>query len=316
MTQQTIPVLDLREWDAGPGPRRDAFVKTLGDALTDIGFFAVTNHGVDSALIEQAYKLSQDFFLLPDATRRSYEDPKLKGQRGYTSFGREHAKGSTAPDLKEFWHVGQELPEGHRFGAVYGVNLWPGEVPQFKPVMLKLFNQLETCAKKLLEGCALYVGESQGFMRDMVDDGDSILRIIHYPPIPEDRAPQSVRAAAHEDINLITLLCESTAEGLELLQRDGTWRPIHALQGQIVCDAGDMLAHVTNGLYRSTTHRVVNPPNDRERRFSMPFFVHPRGEVDLTPRPECVARSGGTANFPQRTARTYLLERLREIGLG
>lgn len=315
MTEQTIPVLDLRDWEHGC-PAREKFVRDLGDALCDTGFFAITHHGVDHGLIAKAYGEANKLFNeLSAEQKQAYEDPALKGQRGYVSFGKEHAKGAKAPDLKEFWHVGQELLPVHRLASVYGRNLWPSELPEFKPVMLQLYNQLEVCSKKLLEACALYLGEPQALMRDMVDDGDTILRVIHYPPIPPDRNPASVRAGAHEDINLITLLCESTDEGLELLQRDGRWRPIHALQGQIIVDAGDMLQHLTNGAFKSTTHRVVNPNNDRSRRFSMPFFVHPRGEVDLTPRPSCLARTGGTAKYPNRTAREYLLERLREIGL-
>ena len=315
MAEQTIPVVDVRDWDQG-GKARDRFVQELGASLEDTGFFAITHHGVDSGLIKRAYGEAHKLFVeQSEATKRKYEDPALKGQRGYVSFGKEHAKGSRAPDLKEFWHVGQELAAGHQLNSIYGRNLWPAELPDFKPVMLQLFGQLETCAKKLLQACALYLGEPQDFMSAMVDEGDTILRIIHYPPIAPDRDPASVRAAAHEDINLITLLCESTDEGLELLQRDGSWRPIHALQGQIIVDAGDMLQHLTNGAFRSTTHRVVNPGNDRARRYSMPFFVHPRGEVDLTPRPSCVQRTGGSPKFPHRTAREYLLERLREIGL-
>lgn len=314
--EQTIPVVDLTDWTSGNADQRAQFARAVGGALEDTGFFALRNHGVDSALIGRAYGQAQAFFDLPEATKARYEDLKLKGQRGYTSFGREHAKGAQQADLKEFWHVGQELPSGHRLQSIYGPNLWPSELTEFKPVMHTLFKQLEACARSLLEACALHVGEPQGFFRDMMEEGDSILRVIHYPPIPAGAHPAAVRAGAHEDINLITLLCESTAEGLELLQRDGKWRPIHALEGQIVVDSGDMLQHVTNGLFKSTTHRVVNPDNDRERRFSMPFFVHPRGEVDLTPRPGCVKRTGGSALHPSRTARQYLLERLREIGLG
>ncbi|MEW5847996.1 MAG: 2-oxoglutarate and iron-dependent oxygenase domain-containing protein [Myxococcota bacterium] len=315
MTQQTIPVVNLEDFKNGNNAQRQGFARAVGEALEDTGFFAVTHHGVDPELIRRAYQQAEAFFALPDEKKLHYEDVKLKGQRGYTSFGREHAKDHPAPDLKEFWHVGQELPPGHRLLPVYGPNLWPAELPEFQPVMLKLFAQLEASAKQLLRACALHLGESEQSFSEMVDDGDTILRVIHYPPIPPGVHPAAVRAAAHEDINLITLLCESTAEGLELLQRDGRWRPIHALQGQIVVDAGDMMQHLTNGVFKSTTHRVTNPSNDRERRFSMPFFVHPRAEVDITPRPGCVARTGGTAKYPRRTARQYLEERLREIGL-
>jgi isopenicillin N synthase-like dioxygenase len=159
------------------------------------------------------------------------------------------------------------------------------------------------------------MGESPDFLTGLADSGDTVLRVIHYPPVPADRHPASVRAAAHEDINLITLLCEATAGGLELLQRDGSWRPVHALQGQIVVDAGDMLQHLSNGWFKATTHRVVNPDDSRDQRFSMPFFVHPRGDADLTPRPGCIARTGGQPRFANRTAGQYLAQRLAEIGL-
>ena len=309
MTTQTIPVVDLQDYLRGTPAQRDAFVHTVGSALEDIGFFSLVNHGVEQKLIKDAYRDAETFFLLDEATRRSYEDLALKGQRGYTSFGREKAKDHKVPDLKEFWHVGRD-----REGAPD--NLWPdAQVPSFRPVMLELFRQLDTCAAHLLEACALYLNEEKNLMSRMAEGGDTILRIIHYPPVAPDRDPSSIRAAAHEDINFITLLCESTSAGLELLERDGSWRPIHALDGQIIVDSGDMLQQLTNGVLRSTTHRVVNPENDRDRRFSMPFFVHPRGNVDLTPLPSCVARCGGEVRYPAISAGEYLLQRLREIGL-
>jgi isopenicillin N synthase-like dioxygenase len=315
MSDQTIPVADLRDYEQGGAPRA-RFVKTVGDALVDIGFFALTGHGVDAGLIDQAYRVAHDLFMRPDAVKSRYEVPGGKGQRGFVSFGKEHAKDSKAPDLKEFWHVGQELASSHPLARVYPANLWPEEVPAFKPIFLELFRELERCSLHLLEACALYVGEPTDRFSGLAKDGNSILRVIHYPPIPADSHPASIRAAAHEDINLITLLCEATAGGLELLERSGRWRPIHALKGQIVVDAGDMLQNVTNGYFKSTTHRVVNPDNSRERRFSMPFFVHPRSECSLDPLPSCVARTGGVKKHPVITAGDYLTQRLREIGLG
>ena len=311
---QTIPVASLADYRAG-GERQARFVRTVGDALVDIGFFALTDHGVDMILIERAYEQAEAFFKLPDATKRRYEDDSLKGQRGYTSFGREHAKDSKAPDLKEFWHVGQDLAPTHPLRAVYPDNVWPEALPQFRPALMPLFQQLEACAMLLLEACALHAGEPKDRFSGMAKDGNTILRVIHYPPVAADRHPDSIRAAAHEDINLITLLCEATAGGLELLERNGSWRQIHALKGQIVVDAGDMLQNLTNGYYKSTTHRVVNPGNSRERRFSMPCFVHPRSEVSLAPLPGCVARTGGVKTYPAITAGDYLHQRLREIGL-
>lgn len=315
MSDQTIPVADLRDYEQGGAPRA-RFVKTVGDALVDIGFFALTGHGVDAGLIDKAYGVAHDFFMRPDAVKGRYEVAGGKGQRGFVSFGKEHAKDSKAPDLKEFWHVGQELPSSHPLATVYPANLWPEVVPAFKPIFLELFRALERCSLQLLEACALYVGEPPARFSGLAKDGNSILRVIHYPPVPADSHPASIRAAAHEDINLITLLCEATAGGLELLERSGRWRPIHALKGQIVVDAGDMLQNITNGYFKSTTHRVVNPDNSRERRFSMPFFVHPRSECSLDPLPSCVAKTGGVKKHPAITAGDYLTQRLREIGLG
>ena len=305
MSHQSIPTLDLQDFLADT-PRRSTFVAEMGAALETIGFFALVHHGVDDRLIAQAYEATQAFFELPEAVKLTYANPHLKGQRGFTRFGQEHAKDHPVPDLKEFWHVGRDaaLP-----------NLQPVEVPSFHPLMLALYEQLEVCAAHLLEACALYLGEPGDRLPEMARSSDTILRIIHYPPIPKDVTPASLRAAAHEDINLITLLCEATADGLELLQRDGSWLAIPALPGQIIVDSGDMLQQLTNGLLKSTTHRVRNPDCDRDRRFSMPFFVHPRAEVDLTPLPSCLAKTGGVAKFPSITAGAYLQQRLREIGL-
>lgn len=310
---QTIPVLDLQTFQANDISRQ-RFATQLGHALETTGFFAVINHGVEPKLIQSAYQVAQQFFELPTTTKCQYELPTLNGQRGFTSFGKEHAKDHAAPDLKEFWHLGRELPPAHPLAADYAANLQVTEVPQFYPVMAQLYAQLEACALKLLQACALYLREPENLLAEMVQNGDTILRIIHYPPISPNTDPASLRAAPHEDINLITLLCEATDDGLELLQRDGSWLPIRSLPGQIIVDSGDMLQQLTNGLLKSTTHRVVNLGDGRDRRFSMPFFVHPRREVDLTPLSSCVAKTE-TQKFPSITAGDYLMQRLREIGL-
>ena len=304
---QTIPVLSLRDFVSGEPQRQQSFVEQLGQALESVGFFALTDHGIEAPLIHSAYAATAAVFLLPEPVKAGYEDLALKGQRGFTAFGREHAKDSPAADLKEFWHVGREnaIPE----------NVWPAAVPQFQPAMTALFEQLEQCADSLLEACALYLGLPRSFLRDAVVDGPTLLRVLHYPPVPPTVPTASIRAAAHEDINLITLLCEATTPGLELLQSNGEWRPIAAIPGQIIVDTGDMLQNMTNGLFKSTTHRVTNPSSDRDRRFSLPFFVHPRPAVDLSPLSACVSRTGGGSQFPQLTAGEYLLQRLQEIGL-
>lgn len=310
---QSIPVLDLRDFHA-TDDRRTEFITQLGLALEEIGFFAITHHGVDSALIQEAYRIAKQFFELPETIKQQYEVPELHGQRGFTSFGREHARDHAYPDLKEFWHVGRDLPAGHPLAERYAANLHVVEVPQFHPVMAQLYAQLEACAAELLKACALYLGEPETLLSDMIQESDTILRIIHYPPVPPEAYPASLRSAPHEDINLITLLCEATDDGLELLQRDGSWLPIPAMPGQIIVDSGDMLQQLTNGVLKSTTHRVVNPTHDRKQRFSIPFFVHPRKDVDLTPLPGCIAKVG-EQRFPAIAAGDYLMQRLREIGL-
>ena len=313
--EQTIPVLDLKDFTSGSSQTQKKFVEDLGRALNDIGFFALENHGINPGLIDRAYGVCQKFFELSANTKQKYEDLTIKGQRGFTSFGREHAKDNPNPDLKEFWHVGRELKQGRTYPEPYPANLWPSEVSEFKPTMLELYEQLEACALSLLDACSLYIDEDRYFLRESATDGNSILRVIHYPPIPETANAASIRAAAHEDINLITLLCESTADGLELLQRDGQWRPIRSLRGQIIVDSGDMIQNLTNGLIKSTTHRVVNPDNSKDRRFSMPFFVHPKSSFDLSPRQNSIRRTGGKKLYPDITAGQYLDQRLNEIGL-
>lgn len=315
MTAQNIPAIDLRDWHDG-GARRAAFVRAVGESLADIGFFAVTNHGVPDALTRRAYEAARAFFHLPPAVKARYHDPSKKAQRGFTGFGTEHAKDSPAPDLKEFWQVGRpDVPDDHPVHRLFGPNFWPAEVPDFGPTLVELYRHLDRLGGILLEACAAFIDEPPGRFRDMTTDSDTIVRVLYYPPIARDVPPGAVRSAAHEDINLITLLSGATAEGLELLRRDGSWMPVHTGFDTIVVDAGDMLQNVTNGLYRSTTHRVVNPGDAANERFSMPCFVHARIDVDLSPLPSCVARTGGVATYPRITAGEYLAQRLREIGL-
>lgn len=311
MIAQTIPVLDLQDFTTGRDT--DGFVAGFGQALSELGFFALTNHGVEQRIIDAAYGAAEAFFALPDDTKTQYEIDDLKGQRGFTCFGREHAKDSAAPDLKEFWHVGRQTPTANPVS--YPDNIWPKEVPQFHPVMATLFQQLETCADSLMQACACYLNQPVDFFSTQVAEGQTILRVIHYPPIPESITPNSQRAAPHEDINLITLLCEATTPGLEIQKPNGEWLAVQPIAGQIIVDTGDMLQSLSNGLLRSTTHRVVNPTSSRDRRFSMPFFVHPRPEFDLTPLPNCVERTNGNQLYPAQTAGEYLQQRLKEIGL-
>ena len=314
MPSSTLPTLDLQTFLHGSPSKRRQFVHTLGQALETVGFFALENHGIDARLIQSAYQAAADFFTLPDAIKQRYERPEIHQQRGFTCFGQEHAKDSAAPDLKEFWHVGREEELA---------NPWPQEVPQFQQTMSQLYLELELCAIHLLRACALYLELPEQFFDTEARQGKSILRVLHYPPLPEPLPAKSLRAAPHEDINLITLLCEATGPGLELLQPDGSWLAIDSLPGQIIVDTGDMLQALTNGVFRSTTHRVVNPDNrnvgaasaKEDRRFSLPFFMHPRSDFDLTPLPSCVKRTGDYPKFPSQTAGQYLQQRLQEIGL-
>lgn len=301
----SLPILDLRSFLQGSAAQQQQFVQTLGQALETVGFFALEHHGISPSLIQTAYGAAADFFTLSDAIKQRYERPEIHQQRGFTRFGQEHAKDSNAADLKEFWHVGREaeLP-----------NPWPQEVPAFQSSMAALYQELEQCAAHLLRACALYLDLPDNFFAIEAAEGKSILRILHYPPISEEISAHSLRAAPHEDINLITLLCESTGPGLELWHNDD-WLPVESLPGQIIVDTGDMLQALTNGLFKSTTHRVVNHDIQSTRRFSLPFFMHPRPELDLTPLPGCIARTGGQPRFPVQTAGQYLHQRLQEIGL-
>lgn len=311
----SIPVVDLNDYLSGDKPRVERFVRGVGSALQEIGFFALTNHNVSAELIHDSYAETKNLFDLPTESKLRYQIPELNGQRGYTPFGKEHAKGSKSPDLKEFWHVGQELAEPHRLAAVYPKNVWPEGLAKFEVTTKSVFKNLEFAGLKVLEACALYLGEEKDRISQTAVEGNSILRMIHYPPIPMDRDPNSIRAGAHEDINLITLLIDATSSGLELMDRKGNWIPVVTPKGCLIVDAGDMLQNLTNGFYKSTTHRVVNPDNSREARYSMPFFMHARGEVDLNPLPSCVEATGGKKLYPDITADAYLHQRLKEIGL-
>jgi isopenicillin N synthase-like dioxygenase len=308
----TIPSVDLNEYTAG-GAARTRLVETLGSGLRQFGFLNVGGHGIEQELIRDTYRLWQEFFELPEETKRQYAGVD-GGARGFTPFGVEHAKNNPTPDLKEFWHVGQELPAGHPYRAEYADNVWPKEIPDLREKTLTLYRGLEGVASLLLEALAEYFEIPPATFSSMMKDGNSILRVIHYPPVAPGTDP-AVRAAAHEDINLITLLCEATGSGLEILTRDGQWLAIEAPPGQIVVDAGDMLSRFTNEVVPATTHRVVNPPSAVNReRYSMPFFVHPYSACPLD-IPERFISPDRPPKFPPITAGEFLDQRLREIGL-
>jgi isopenicillin N synthase-like dioxygenase len=293
-----------------------AFSSALGASFERYGFAVVADCDIPGEVTERALASAKAFFALPDAVKRAYVVPGGHGQRGYTPFGIETAKGADHYDLKEFWHVGRELPPGHPYRALFGENLWPTEIPDFRHDLTGLYDGLEALGLRLLRAIAHHLGLDDNFFADTVEDGDSILRLLHYPPVPADAG--GVRAGAHEDINTITLLLGAEEAGLEVLDRDGRWLPINPPPGSLVVNIGDMLQRLTNGVLPSTSHRVVNPAPERRgfSRYSTPFFLHFAPGYLIRTLPSCVTPERPD-RFPQPiTARDYLLERLREIKLG
>ena len=311
----TIPVVDLADFTSGNQEKKAAFVEQLGKAYEDVGFVSVKNHGIPDQLIADLYQYVQEFFSLPSEKKRNYEIPELAGQRGYTSFGKEHAKGSDAPDLKEFFQYGQIVPENHPLKPEYPDNVSVAEISGFNETLFKAYRAFEKSGKYLLQAIALYLGLDEHYFDNQVEEGNSILRAIHYPPITVE--PKSaIRAEQHEDINLITLLVGASAGGLEILTKQNEWVPVTSLPEQIVVNVGDMLQRLTNNRLKSTTHRVVNPPRElwHTSRFSIPFFLHPKSAMDLSALENCVDEDHPKV-YEDITAGEYLDERLREIGL-
>lgn len=316
-----IPSLDLADFTSGDAEKKASFVKKLGEAYQNIGFVAIKNHGLSKDLQERLYAVIKEFFSLPDEIKAKYEKPEIGFQRGYTGKGKEHAKGRNTGDLKEFYHVGQELsniPDNDPIKAEYPANVFPEELPEFKSIALDIFSTLEQAGKNMLKAIALHLGLEEDYFEDKVAYGNSILRQIHYFPIenPDEVPADAVRAAEHGDINLITLLMGASADGLQVLRRDGKWIPITALPDQLVVNVGDMLERLTNKKLKSTIHRVVNPPRElmHTSRYSIPFFMHPRSEMDLTCLDSCIDAEN-PKQFADITAGAFLEERLRELGL-
>lgn len=313
MSQRRIPTVKLSHYTRGTGQERDRFIKTWGDALKEFGFVTVEDHGIPDAMIRRAYAATEAFFHLPTEAKTKYAIEGAAGQRGYTGFGKEHAKNRTVGDLKEFWHVGRDFPAG-KAPAHYVDNVWPTEIADFRPATMELFTALDETAAIMLHALADYFEVKTDTFSKMRDGGNSILRLIHYPPLKDLFVPGGVRAAEHEDINLITLLCEGTSSGLELLTRQGEWMSVDTLRGQIVVDSGDMLERVTNDVTPATTHRVVNPREEDKERYSMPFFCHPYPECVLQPLPS-LETAENPAKYEPITADAFLRQRLEEIGL-
>lgn len=308
-----VPSLDLHDFSSGDPDTKAQFVADLGAAFNTIGFVAIKNHGLTDEMREKLYEAVKRFFSMPEEEKKKYEHEELFGQRGYIGKGKETAKGFKVADLKEFYHIGQPEPaEG------MAANVFPEHMPEFEAYTTLVYRTFENTGRTLLQALALYLALPEFYFDDKVEQGDSILRALHYFPIPNPEAlPEgAVRAAAHGDINLITLLMGASAEGLEVLRRDGQWIPITALPDQIVVNVGDMLDRLTNHKLKSTIHRVVNPPREKmgSSRYSIPFFMHPRGGMDLTCLGNCVDAEHPKM-YVNMTAGEFLDERLRELGL-
>jgi isopenicillin N synthase-like dioxygenase len=313
-----IPSLDLADFNSSDETRKKKFVAELGAAYNAIGFVAIRNHYLTDDLSDKLYATIRKFFALPDNIKQKYEIPGLAGQRGYIGKGKEHAKGRNTGDLKEFYHIGQLVEDNDPIKKEYPDNVWPTELPEFREVSLEVYRRLERTGVQMLKAIALYLELPEDYFDDKVKHGNSILRPIHYFPIedPDSVPADAVRAAEHGDINLITLLMGASADGLQVLRRDGKWIPITALPEQLVVNVGDMLERLTNKTLKSTIHRVVNPPRHlmNTPRYSIPFFMHPRSEMSLAALPSCVSAEQPKL-WDDISAGQFLDQRLREIGL-
>ena len=312
---QSIPKLDLSHFTNGSNEQKDLFVKSLGHAYEHIGFVAIRNHGIPQAILTNLYQEVKNFFALPEEIKMQYDDTNGGGQRGYTGFGKEHAKNRNAGDLKEFWHFGQYTETATEEVPSYPDNKTVNELPLFNEAGKAIYQALEDTGIQMLRAIALHLGLEENYFDQKVRYGNSILRAIHYPPITGD-PKDAIRAGEHEDINLITLLVGASADGLEVLNKDGEWIGVTEVEDHIVVNVGDMLQRLTNDQLKSTTHRVVNPPKDQwsSPRYSIPFFLHPRPEVRLDCLPQCITEEN-PKKYEDCSAMEFLIQRLREIGL-
>jgi isopenicillin N synthase-like dioxygenase len=310
--ESAVPELSLADYTGGEFGTHDAFSRELMRGLQRYGFIVLRDHPVPDALLDKAYDLSAAFFAQAEEVKCRY----LGGARGYAPFRTEHAKNRTAPDLKEFWQIGPERADGAEHfegrGAAEASNIWPESPPGFRQTFLQLFDALQTTGQLILKALTPGLKLAADYFEPLVRDRNSVLRLLHYPPIPIDADADSVRSAAHEDINLITLLPAPRGSGLELLDRDGCWLPVATEGNNLIVDSGDMLALMTNDVIPATTHRVVNPKDANVSRYSMPFFMHPDSDVVLSCLPSCV---GTGAKYSDIRAGVFLERRLREIGL-
>lgn len=318
MTTVNIPRLDLNDYINGNAEQRNNFSQGIGKAFNETGFVTIANHGMSKELMAELYVEVKKLFDLSEDIKKKYEIVELAGQRGYTSKGREKAKDSKTPDLKEFWQVGQYVEGEVLPKDEYPDNILVDELPRFNEITKEVYKKLEYAGTHILKAIAVYLNLEENYFDAKIRNGNSILRAIHYFPItnPDALEPDAVRAGAHEDINLITLLIGASADGLEVLTRDGTWYPVKAQADDIVVNVGDMLQRLTNNKLKSTTHRVVNPPRELmgTSRYSVPFFLHPKSEMNLACLESCIDEEHPKA-YADYTAGQYLDERLREIGL-
>lgn len=289
----------------------------LGRSFAEFGFGVVRDHGIPADLIARAEEMSKRFFALPDDVKRAYKIEGGGGARGYTPFGTEKAKDAKVHDLKEFWHVGRDLPAGDPLAEYMAPNIWPSEVPGFRETFEELYAAFDKAGDTILRAIALHLGLAEDFFVATVEDGNSVMRLLHYPPLDSAEAEGAIRAAAHGDINTITLLLGAEEAGLELLTRQGDWLAIDPPEGALVVNIGDMLDRLTNGKLRSTTHRVVNPKGEsaHRARYSMPFFLHFRPDYVIETLPDCVDSESSSEVPPPISSHEFLLQRLREINL-
>ncbi|MCH7628075.1 MAG: isopenicillin N synthase family oxygenase [Proteobacteria bacterium] len=310
MPLETLPVLSLASAPA-------ALARDIGESFRTFGFAMVRDHGLDPDLVARAWTLTEQFFALPEAEKRRYFLEGQGGARGYTPFGTEIAKGAKRHDLKEFWHVGRTLPEGHPLaGPSMPDNVWPARPGDFRDTFERLYADLDRVGATILSRIAVWLGLDARWFDGPIADGNSVLRLLHYPPVPDAEAG-AIRAGAHEDINLITLLLGAEEAGLQLLTKQGEWIDVAPPEGALVVNIGDMLQRLTNHVLPSTTHRVRNPqgPRAAHSRYSMPFFLHLRSDFRFATLPGCVSADNPDRYPASITADDYLQERLREIGL-
>ena len=310
--QKHVPTLDIRRYETD----RDGFVAELGAAYREYGFCGINGHGISPALIDDAYHVFQQFFALPVEAKQRYQIKGSGGARGYTAVGVETAKDSQYPDLKEFWHIGREIPRDSKYAEVMPPNIWPSEIADFQRYGYGLFEALDQLGSRVLRALALHIDLPENYFYDKTNNGNSILRPIHYPPITQPDIP-NVRAGAHEDINFITLLVGASAAGLEVFTREGEWLPITTTGDAIVVNIGDMLQRLSNHVYPSTTHRVTNPhgPDARKPRYSVPYFLHPNPDFLIETLPQCVTAENPNQYPEPILSHDYLMQRLREIKL-